>query len=285
MESQIIETAAGPVEYTLLGHGPLIMAVHGGNDNCYSDIGQEELARLGYRVLIPSRPGYGRTPISLGKSAAEQAGVLKALLTALGVEKAAVIALSAGGPTALEFARLYPESTVCLILEEAVTKTWVSRFSPQYWAMKWIFDPKRQAGFWRGQREQFNRDPKGTMLSLAKMFSLCKPADVIAQWDEADIAAYQAMLYSFDSGSGFIHNIDHKARDLQDIHVPVLIIHSRYDRDVPFSHAEYAHRLIKKSELYEAPALSHLINLGPGKDEILQKRTDYLLKVMPPAAA
>ncbi len=284
MESQMINTIHGPVECTMRGSGPLIMAVHGGNDNCFSDIGQEELARLGYRVLVPSRPGYGRTPITLGKSAAEQAGVLRALLSAVGEDKAAVIGLSAGGPTSLEFARLYPEATVCLILEEAVTKTWVPRFSPQYWAMKWIFNPKRQAGFWKGQREQFDRDPKGTMLSLAKMFSLCKPADVMAQWDEEDIREYRAMLQSFDSGSGFIHNIDHKAHDLQDIHVPVLIIHSRYDRNVPFSHAEYAHRLIKNSELYEAPSLSHLINMGPGKGEILQKRTDFLLKTMPPVA-
>jgi len=281
MKSKIIETPLGSIEYTLAGSGPTILVVHGGNGNCFIDVKQESLLQAGYQVLIPSRPGYGATPISLGKSAAEQAKVFRTLLDALHIPSVAVIGVSAGGPVALEFARRYPDITCCLILEEAITTTWVPRISPQYWAMKWMLHPKRQAGLWREQREQFDADTKVNLLALAKMFSLCKAQDVVDQWDADDVAFYRKMLFSFDSGPGFVHTLDHKAEKLEEIRVPVLIIHSPHDRNVPFHHATNAKRRIKDAELFEAPSLSHIIYMGKGKEEVIQKRMDFLRKMIP----
>jgi pimeloyl-ACP methyl ester carboxylesterase len=280
MESKIIETYLGSIEYTIEGNGITILVVHGGNDNCFADIRQESLLQAGYQVLIPSRPGYGKTTLALGKSASEQADVLKTLLDALNIQKTAVIGASAGGATALEFARKYPEATYCLILEEAVTTTWISKYSPQYWAMKWVFNPNRQAKLWRQQREQFDCDPKASLVALAKMFSRCKPMDVVNQWDAEDIRYYRKLLQFSDSGSGFVYTMDHKAKNLQDIHIPVLIIHSPHDRNVPFHHAKYAYRQIRNAELYEAPSLSHLIYMGKGKDDVTNKRMEFLKRTI-----
>ena len=40
----------------------------------------------GYRVLTPSRPGYLRTPLEVGKTAAEQARAFSALLDTIGIK-------------------------------------------------------------------------------------------------------------------------------------------------------------------------------------------------------
>ncbi|MBN2085753.1 MAG: alpha/beta hydrolase [Anaerolineales bacterium] len=276
MEARIAETPVGPVEYTMAGGGPAVLIVHGGNENCHLNLRQEGLLQAGYRILIPSRPGYGRTPITAGKTASEQADALNALLGTLRIETVALIGSSAGGPTALEFARRYPRATHCLLLEEAITKSWVPRYSPQYWAMKWMMSPRRQAGFWRGQREAFDRDPRASLIALAKIFSTRPPLEVVEQWDEEDIAFYRKLLYGLNSGSGFTHNMDHLATRLEEIAVPVFITHCRFDRNVPFAHALHAHRRIRGSVLYEAPSLSHLILMGPGKSAVVQKRMDFL---------
>ncbi len=276
MESRIIETNAGPVEYTLQGEGETVLLIHGGNGNCHANFRHERLLGNGNRVLAPSRPGYGRTPITAGKTAAEQAEMLAGLLSALNINDAALIASSAGGPTALEFARRYPDRTRCLILEEAITTTWVPVYFPQYWAMKWFMHPKRQGKIWQDQRKHFENDQKTYLISLAKLFSLCDPEEVVRQWDGEDIEYYRQMLYGFDSGPGFIHTMDHKAGSLREIHVPVLIMHTVHDKNVPFHHALHAHRLIKGSELFVLPSLSHIIYMGKGKELVIEKRMAFL---------
>lgn len=276
MQSKIIQTTNGPVEFTMEGQGDAVLFIHGGNGTCFSNFRQEPLLREGFRVLIPSRPGYGQTPISAGRTAAEQAGMLAALLSALQVESVSLIGASAGGPTGLEFARRYPAMTRCLILEEAVTTTWVPRWFPQYWAMKWFLHPRRQEKTWQSQRRQFQEDRQAHLISLAKMFSLLDPQEVVSQWDQEDIDYYQELLFSFDSGPGFIHTMDHKAMDIQEIRAPVLIMHSMHDRNVPFHHALNAYRKIQGSELFAVPPLSHLIYMGEGKEAVLERRLAFL---------
>ena len=76
----------------------------------------------GFRVLAWSRPGYVRTPLSVGKSYPEQADAAAALMDALGIDRAAVLGYSAGGPPAIYFAHRHPDRIWALILECAVTR-------------------------------------------------------------------------------------------------------------------------------------------------------------------
>ena len=70
MKSQIVQTSRGPIEYTLLGKGPVVLVCHGTSSNCFSTAESEPLVAAGFSVLTPSRPGYGRTPLEVGRSAA-----------------------------------------------------------------------------------------------------------------------------------------------------------------------------------------------------------------------
>jgi hypothetical protein len=78
LESKIARTARGAIEYTLLGNGPVVLVCHGTSSNCFSIEGTAPLLEAGFAVLIPSRPGYGRTPLEAGRSAVEAAESLLA---------------------------------------------------------------------------------------------------------------------------------------------------------------------------------------------------------------
>jgi hypothetical protein len=74
IESQIIETSRGVVEYCLVGNGPLVMVQHGGMGG-YDQalIWGENLRQAGFSILAWSRPGYLRTPLTSGTSIVDQA--------------------------------------------------------------------------------------------------------------------------------------------------------------------------------------------------------------------
>jgi pimeloyl-ACP methyl ester carboxylesterase len=78
-----------------------------------------------YRLIAMSRFGYLRTPLPADASAAAQANAHAALLDALGIERTIIVGASAGAPSAMQFALLFPERTAALIL--LVPATYVPR--------------------------------------------------------------------------------------------------------------------------------------------------------------
>ena len=74
-----------------------------------------------FHVISVSRPGYLDTPLRSGETPEEQADMFAYLLDRLGVERSFVIAVSAGGPSALQFARRYPARCAGVILVSCCT--------------------------------------------------------------------------------------------------------------------------------------------------------------------
>ena len=119
-KSSTVSTSYGNVEYTEVGAGPEVLVIHGGG--CGYDQG-ELLAQavLGdeFRWIAPSRFGYLGSSLPEGATYDDQAHAYAELLDHLQVEKVSVIALSAGGPSALTFALLHPERISSLTLISA----------------------------------------------------------------------------------------------------------------------------------------------------------------------
>jgi pimeloyl-ACP methyl ester carboxylesterase len=112
----VLRTAVGPVEAAVAGAGPAVLLVHGTPGSWRQLVPVAEDLAAEHTVVLPSRPGYGATPISLGRSPAEQAAAYAALLDAVAVEEAAVVGVSGGGPSAAAFAARYPLRTRAVVL-------------------------------------------------------------------------------------------------------------------------------------------------------------------------
>ena len=115
--SRIAASRCGPIEYAEAGAGPPVLVVHGagGGFDQGLEVG-EGLARAGFRAIAPSRFGYLRTPLPADASAEAQADAHACLLDALGIGSAAIVGVSAGGPSVLQFALRHPERTRALLL-------------------------------------------------------------------------------------------------------------------------------------------------------------------------
>lgn len=112
-----LDTTRGRMEVAIVGDsGPAILMIHGTPGSYLQllplahDLGGE------FRVILPSRPGYGRTPVTTGRSPAEQAAAYAAVLDALGIEQAAIIGVSGGGPSAAAFAQHFPQRCSALVM-------------------------------------------------------------------------------------------------------------------------------------------------------------------------
>ncbi len=115
--AEVVDTRLGKVEVSRAGKlGPTVLLIHGtpgGYDQLLSLAAQVEAA--GYRSLAVSRPGYLRTPLSVGRTPAEQADAYAALLDALRIPSAAIVGVSGGGPSSLEFAKRPPDRCWALV--------------------------------------------------------------------------------------------------------------------------------------------------------------------------
>ena len=115
--SRLVATRCGPIEYQEAGTGVPLLMVHGsggGHDQGMAFAGG--LAQRGIRVIAMSRFGYLRTPMPADASPAAQADAHVCLLDALGIQQAAVLGGSAGGPSALQMAIRHPDRVSALVL-------------------------------------------------------------------------------------------------------------------------------------------------------------------------
>lgn len=121
---KIVHTALGDIQVVTQGHGPVVIALHGGFGGW--DQGRlvaQNIAKNGFKVIIPSRPGYLSTPISTNPiilqefTAAQQADLFVALLDALDIPKAIFLGFSAGAPVVYEVGLRHPERVNAVVLE------------------------------------------------------------------------------------------------------------------------------------------------------------------------
>jgi pimeloyl-ACP methyl ester carboxylesterase len=156
--SRIAQTRCGPIEYAVAGEGPPVLVVHGAGGGF--DQGLElgtGLARGGYQVIAMSRFGYLRTPVPANASAEAQADAHACLLDALNIPRAAIVGISAGGPSTLQFALRHPDRTTAVVLLVPGVYAPVSdparpgRMSP---VMAFVFETTLRSdfAFWAGSK-------------------------------------------------------------------------------------------------------------------------------------
>jgi 2-hydroxy-6-oxonona-2,4-dienedioate hydrolase len=122
--SSVAQTKCGPIEYALRGEGPPLLIVHGAGGGF--DQGLLLGTPLpGFQVIAMSRFGYLRTPLPPDASAEAQADAHACLLDALHVDRVAVLGVSAGAPSTLQFCLRHAERCAAMVL--LVPMTWGER--------------------------------------------------------------------------------------------------------------------------------------------------------------
>lgn len=276
-EAKICKTKMGEIEYVFEGKGPTILFVHGGHASCYGNFKQNMMIKNSFSVLISTRPGYGNTPKESGKTAKETACLFRELLKELQIDKVFVVGISAGGPVALEFAKLFPDVVQKLVLESAVVKPWFHKLTVQYYGVKVIFAEKRQKKFWQNLKKKLEDNEMKTLRQNISRFTKLNIDGVLKRMSKDDMVELkESLVTGNDSGSGFILDVEHRAKNIEQIKCPTLIIHSKNDGSVGFSHVKFAKRKIRNSELFVAPTDTHFIWFGKGSKEVLKKRLAFL---------
>jgi len=250
--SAVVRTASGPIEYAEIGKGPIVVVSHGtpgGYDGPLAVLKLTHAENSGFRYILPSRPGYLRTPIDVGRTPEEQADAFAALLDALNIQKAAIIAQSGGGPTALQFALRHPARCSALVLESALVRNYrgpTPRLPSTAFAAylrDLLFYLVQDAGIAPYQANNPN-DHLITLLARAELYG------VIPYWHrrvgtENDLVQEQRL----------------NDWPLDKITCPTLILQGTADQSAPRADAEYAHAQIAGSLLVELPGADHMMSI------------------------
>lgn len=245
-ESRILETKYGKMEYAIRGHGKPILLIHGAGGGFDQGLWLGEVCLDGdYQFISPSKFGYLNSDIPAKYSAKIQAEQYRILLDYLGIEKVSVIGVSAGGPSSMQFAGDYPERIEKLILLSAVSMPPNPNDKDPFFIKIMQTIQKSDFAYWF-----FTKAFKTQILGLVGI-----PAD-----DYKKFTAEQKKLANELLDLMHPMSLRHKGTVIDgliikdftipnSIGVPTLVIHSKNDGLVSYSHAEYAHQNIKCSKL------------------------------------
>jgi pimeloyl-ACP methyl ester carboxylesterase len=117
----ILSTALGPIEYAERGAGDPVLSIHGTLGGWDQGLVSAEFLRAnGFRIVAPSRPGYLGTPLTTGRTFAQQADAIAQMLDVLEIDRVSVFAVSGGGPTGYEFAARHTNRVAKLVQVDGV---------------------------------------------------------------------------------------------------------------------------------------------------------------------
>jgi pimeloyl-ACP methyl ester carboxylesterase len=258
--SQLVKTPRGAIEHVVRGEGSPVLVLHGspgGYDQALMFV--DAAGEFPHRIIAPSRPGYGRTGLGVGKTLEEHAEALRDLLDVLAVPRVAIVAVSGGGPLGLQFAARYPERCTSLSLISAVSE---------------------QVTAAELKQEQSDIELTGSNVSIWAIAKLAQwaPGMLLSELipdaktlervnsDPKTLAQVLGLIEGFGPSElrviGYRNDIELLSRPLgiplQQLRVPTLLVHGRNDRNVSVQHAEAVARVIPGAKLVILEDADHI---------------------------
>jgi pimeloyl-ACP methyl ester carboxylesterase len=280
--SVVVQTAAGPVEYAEAGDGPPMLVIHGiGGGYDQGMLAIQVGGRLPFKLIAVSRFGYLRTPMPLNGDAGPeaQADAYAALLDTLGIERAAIMGISAGGPSSLQFALRHPERCSALLTVSAVTHRLVPTLTvgqrallqlvntdPGLWAISTAAEERLFAayGITPEKRRKLEAEPEKLAVIRAVLVSL----------------PMSKRRAGFNNDMAIFPNLP--KYPLERITAPTLVLHGTADTVVPPEHARFAARRIPGAQLHMIEGGSHLCTITH-KEEAVPVVEQFLAEHVAPA--
>ncbi len=272
------QTALGVVEYVEIGDGPVVVAIHGamgGYDQ--SLILAQTIGNAGYRYLAVTRPGYLGTPLSSGKSSEQQGDLIAALLDALNIDKAGVMAVSGGGPSALQFALRHPDRCAGLILVSTCAGKIDSPIPFSFKVMKYL-------ARWGWFAKKFRQKAENNLQGAAQR-SIRDP-EILARTinDTETWPLFSTLLRStFDRLGQRLDGTENDIRitrtttyPLENLDVPVLLVHGTRDQLVQFeAHAKRFSARAPHAELLAIDGGEH-VAIFTHRNQVRAKVHDFM---------
>ena len=260
--SSIVKTERGVIEYSSVGEGAPVLVVHGAGGGFDQALDFATDVNKGmFRCILVSRFGYLRTPLPGDGSPEAQADLYACLLDSLGIPEAAIIGVSAGGPSALQFAIRHPHRCSALVLLVPATfapdGAGIHPSSPNVTRLLADTVLKSDFAFW-------------LMIHLARRTVveniLGTPSEVVQNASPAERERLQTMLMNilpvsrrraglFNDGA-VVSRL--KRYDLERIEAPTLLISMEDDRYGTFSGAQYTAGQIRTARFIGFPTGGHL---------------------------
>jgi pimeloyl-ACP methyl ester carboxylesterase len=232
-------------------HGHPVL-VHNGTPN--SRLLYEPALRLaeaqGVRMIGYDRPGYGGSDRDPGRSVASCARDVQAIADALAIERLAVWGISGGGPHAIACAALLPDLVPAVAVLASVAP-WGAEGLDYYEGMgrENVEDFEltlrdRAAGQAKHEQDRVQSLAATPETIYTTMETLLSPVDRDALTPARTQYLYEATQLGLAPGADGWWDDDLAFAepwgfDLEQIRTPVLLLHGRQDRFVPFGHGEW----------------------------------------------
>ena len=255
----------GTIEYAIQGQGDPVLIFHGGGGGYEQGLAVGEMLALnGKRVIAVSRPGHRRTCLSTGRTLTEQARAARSLLDHLEIDSATVIALSAGGLCALQFAIDHPEMCRRLILISAHGPVLIDRRPARYWL--WLLDAIMAS------------DLLSWLLLKVGLKVLIRLEGNTSQQGDFDRMLWGAFPAS-DWRAGTINDMEQLLSlphmPLESIQTPTLVVHGTRDLNVPYAVGVDNAGRIPNARLVTIENGTHLM-LASHQSEIIAEVREHL---------
>lgn len=281
VDAEVIRGPAGTIEYAARGEGHPVLVSHGaagGFDQAL--LVTEPLVPSGFRVIGVSRDGYLASPLLPSSTPQSQADKYALLLDALGIEAAVILAVSAGGASAIEFALRHGPRCTALVLVSAIVRA----VRPAYLgllpeqAMNWLLKARafpfllrrmpdglllRMFGVTIEQRRQMRSDPGADLALRSILEAVRDPMGRRAQGTAADIADAR-------------HLPEYPFRELG---MPVLVVHGSKDAFAPMQHALDVVAEVPHGEMVEVQDGGHLC-IVTHRTFVFQRTVRFLSKTI-----
>jgi pimeloyl-ACP methyl ester carboxylesterase len=275
----IVTTERGEIEYAETGSGPPVLLIHGAGGGYDQGllIGRVFVGD-GFRIVAPSRFGYLKSPVPQAATPADQADLFAALLDTLGIDRAAVVAVSDGGPSALQFVLRHAQRAAALVMISAKSMTpppspplmepafgTIFRSDYIFWAITTAAQSRLMSLFGVSDDVQQQASP-GARQFASRFLTSMNPVGLRRSGIVNDRAT--------------MSNLPEEDFRLEEIAVPTLVVHAEDDGLQPYAHGVNTASRIAGTEFLSYARGGHMLLL---QQDDVRAKVDAFLQAHAPA--
>ncbi len=235
--------------------------------------------RLGIRLISYDRPGYGGSTRRPGRSVADCAEDVRAIARALDIDRLGIWGISGGGPHAIACAAVLPDLVMSVAVLASVAPWGAEGLDYFAGTGEWnveqvslmLEDPAAARAKCEDNRVQMLTQTLPELMEFLK--TLLAPVDAAALTGELGqyvIDATRSGMATSSDGwwDDGLAILEPWGFEFGSIRIPVLLLHGRHDRFVPFAHGEWLARTIPGVEARLTDDDGHLTLTTHHLDEV-----------------